>query len=311
MLEALRWDWEPTTCRLHDFEIDEVVRQLQALQSTLFFAGDSVQMGMADDLKCKISSAADAGSLVKAGRVDYLFLDPDKAGNYVVTVDNARKAWRQWLKDMLGGKKRNDADVLVLNAGAHWIRPPGQTREQFRTLAQALKLEFSGLVVFRTTVMGHSGCWGFTAPLGTEAFSRDEGQNWNWMTFPESNKAMVESLKEELGERFVVLNVTMFEMRGDGHPNGGDCLHYCKPGPDGLWNKFFLHVLHEKLLKQHEAPKEKVSRQSWEQLESEELFATNTQRVSDERMRRLVRREPAAKLEDKRLSFRSIGTEHQ
>ena len=45
---------------------------------------------------------------------------------------------------------------------------------------------------------------------------------------------------------FRVVDVSMFERRGDGHVSYGDCLHYCKPGTPDFWNKQILnHIIIE------------------------------------------------------------------
>jgi hypothetical protein len=107
-------------------------------------------------------------------------------------------------------------------------------------------------VIFRTTVMGHQGCTDMFSPLdGTKLVQnkRMSSKYYNWASFSESNAAMIKAFEDVWpSERFRVLDVSMFEQRGDGHnghlPEGGtDCLHYCVPGPQLVWNQLLLHVL--------------------------------------------------------------------
>jgi len=73
---------------------------------------------------------------------------------------------------------------------------------------------------------------------------------YNWATFPELNAALHEVFSTH--PKYTLLNVSMFDMRGDGHIGGGentgrDCLHYCVPGPINEWNRLLYHNIWDEI----------------------------------------------------------------
>jgi len=153
-------------------------------------------------------------------------------------------------------KRDRKDDVLVINTGAHipkeQIEPA--LRSLMRRTAQILKDIWPGQVVFRGTSLGHDECAKNTEPLsfeglaqGTEAIQ----MKYNWAYFGEMNQVAIDELAAAQLRSFQYVNVTMFDLRPDGHhlhadylPGGVyDCLHWCLPGPMDLWNQLLFHTI--------------------------------------------------------------------
>jgi len=80
---------------------------------------------------------------------------------------------------------------------------------------------------------------------------------YNWNEFHANNNLVIQSFQEAAPDRFHVLDVSMFELRPDGHVSQvfhdsadpenkfrkEDCLHYCVPGPIDTWNYLLYHHL--------------------------------------------------------------------
>ena len=157
-----------------------------------------------------------------------------------------------------------DADVLILNKGAHVV-PPLQYEDEMRDTVEFLRRAAADssrerVVVFRSTPSGHPDCSMRTPPIlghsadaalsSTHAPSPSSMYNpsWRWDEFA-SRDAIARDLIETLPSG-VFVNVTpMTMLRPDGHigctPAGTscDCLHYFIPGPVDAWIQVLQHVL--------------------------------------------------------------------
>ena len=125
-------------------------------------------------------------------------------------------------------------------AGAHWTKTPEQAGKIFKLIARAIKTVLpTSVVVFRSNVMGHDGCHKFSKPSAVA-----QGTQYNWRDFGAYNSAVIEAFEAEGVANFFMMDLSMYEQRGDGHVTYGDCLHYCTPGPPDLWNQQILfHIL--------------------------------------------------------------------
>lgn len=123
-----------------------------------------------------------------------------------------------------------------------------------RLVAQALWRIQPRAIIFRTTVMGHKDCERFETPF--ETLSREQrlelASLYNWANFSALNEHIIAAFREIWpSSRFFVLDVSPFELRGDGHadPRGAwrghvDCLHYCVPSAaTEWWSRLLVHVL--------------------------------------------------------------------
>lgn len=239
--DSMAWKWQPTGCQLHAFDADHLNNVLDGKRH-IHFVGDSLNDDMAASLK------ALGIKTVTAVRMDYLGQDPEGSSS----PEGIYESW----KDILDNQLKYDSkrgDIIVFNVGAHWNKPADKTALLMKQIAQEVSKLVPGNIIFRTTVMGHDGCENFRGPLDHLKADQREGfaNKYNWMTFDETNQAVITAFSESMGDRFHVLDVSMFEMRPDGHvqgkegKTGNDCLHYCVPGPIDTWNHLLYHQLLE------------------------------------------------------------------
>ena len=116
---------------------------------------------------------------------------------------------------------------------------PQKAAKVFSVVAKAIRHTFRGTVIFRTNVMGHNNCEEFSEP-SSDAIHR--ASKYNWANFTLYNQAVVGAFNGVV-KRFEVIDLSMYELRGDGHVTYGDCLHYCTPGPPDHWNHLLYHIL--------------------------------------------------------------------
>ena len=262
VLEAMRWQWRPKGCRLHEFTPAAFLKLIG--KNNVYMIGDSLTADQGESLQCVLPP--EAGLQISIQRRDYLgatgapmakesqalmhaLTGPKKEEQRKILVAHLIKRW----KDVFGedGRRPNapedtEHDILQFNAGAHWTLDPSGAMPVFRAVAAAIKASFRGLVLFRTNVMGHNECHKFTDPFKTAVEAKATATRYNWMDFRAYNAAIYEAFKLEGVQHFRVVDVSMFERRGDGHVTWGDCLHYCKPGNPDFWNKKVLfHILQE------------------------------------------------------------------
>ena len=254
MYEICRWNFEPHSCRLHQFESKEM-EQLIGPKSFVFMVGDSITSDQGEALQCILDPVV--AKRVIPLRSDFLGmgqypggrdaviaaagLDPDKDRKL---VKHLKRHWRK----LFGNAGRSvkapsgtENDILIFNSGAHWTIEPKDAKKLFRGIAMAIKATFKGLVLFRTNVMGHAQCEQFSKPFHNVSEELVYQSKYNWRDFGAYNAAISEAFEAVGLEKFKVFDVSMFEKRGDGHVQYGDCLHYCKPGIPDFWNKRILH----------------------------------------------------------------------
>lgn len=69
---------------------------------------------------------------------------------------------------------------------------------------------------------------------------------YSWHAFSAADKLMKAYADQH---RLVFLDMYPLRLRPDGHPghfgDRTDCLHYCLPGPLGIFNNYMMHLLHE------------------------------------------------------------------
>ena len=238
IMESMRWIWKPTNCDLDTFDSDRFVKWLESRDSKIVFLGDSISGDMSNSLDGMLRK----NGLVLNSRFDYL--GTDEHGTYDLSVIKANWNEKAVLHDI------KVQDILVINAGAHWTKLGKRTEAKIRNISLAIKSEVKAhTVIWRHSVFGHKGCHQFHRPFTEEEmtpeFREELSSEYNWNDFEGINSVFVKHLSEVLVDRnFQVLDVSMFEMRGDGHfAINGDCLHYCTPSAINEWNKLLYHVL--------------------------------------------------------------------
>eukprot|EP01083_Nonionella_stella_P139714 426800_1 len=234
VMESMRFEWNPTRCKLHPFNASKVVE----LQRKLHFIGDSLQTDMGNSMRCMLNNKT-YHSLVTNVRFDTL--------GYEHGNDNDTTVMRKWNK-IQSRLNIQPHDVVIMNMGAHWNKK-SSSKIAFRMIANAVyNTVDSETIIFRTNVMGHKGCNQFTKPLDLDAMT--VSNQYNWMDFDEINTMFITEFQnvfnanlKSLKKQFHALDISMFEMRGDGHVGGNDCLHYCTPSGINEWNKLLYHLL--------------------------------------------------------------------
>jgi hypothetical protein len=194
--QSMRWAWVPQTCDLRPFDVDALLSILDGRR--VFFIGDSVNLDMLDSMACMIKSR---GSKVVRDhfhgfRYDLLGCTKDGERKRICEPTEVLISWKE---AVIKHGIRQD-DILLLNAGAHWY---GYNASHFPTIAQSVKhVHPTGLVLFRTTVMGHANCDQIRAPgkpLGSGP------SLYNWKLFDELNSAFEHAFRDSgFGDQFHV-----------------------------------------------------------------------------------------------------------
>lgn len=257
LLKSMSWRWSPDGCGLRPFD-DGKFRQLLEGRKLWFF-GDSMSMCMADSLTCLDI----AHEQVRWDRLGIGSSLPDLGPSPLVSMvgndaTRAMSVHEQW-KMLVERKEIQPQDVIVFNTGAHGL--PAENREaELNSLAAAVSAAHRGLIFFRPTTIGHKACWDYDGPVESmsdaqyKAFTDDM---YNWNEFHPINEYIIQSFQAVAADRFHVLDVSMFELRPDGHVSQvfhdntdpenkfrkEDCLHYCVPGPIDTWNYLLYHHL--------------------------------------------------------------------
>eukprot|EP00667_Euglena_gracilis_P019381 EG_transcript_20765 len=149
--------------------------------------------------------------------------------------------------------------VLVLNTGAHYIGDTEVSANFNKSLIPSLvawhrqcqktpELRGRCLLVWRTTVPGHTNCSTLTEPFPDAAAALPHTVPpvplWNWDKFKAQNRLMLRLLRKAQLPLYVIDAYHINLLRGDGHAkSGNDCLHYCLPGPPDVYNRALQHAL--------------------------------------------------------------------
>lgn len=256
--KSMQWEWIPNDCRLHEFNGSQVVSTLQKEERRIFYFGDSLNNDMGVSMRCLLDGSTTpkiSGELVRSIREDMLGC-PDKREDaeygtnlYCSNLTSVEAVWKSHIDRF----KITERDIFVINTGAHWSGKPEDAAIAFSNIANAIANVFDGLVIVRTTVMGHRECHLLEEPLESNATLTHANGTlkelpYNWSNFGKLNSLITKAMEQSKLQNYKILYVDMFERRPDGHhlgANNGDCLHYCVPGPIGWWNKLLYHILYD------------------------------------------------------------------
>lgn len=144
-----------------------------------------------------------------------------------------------------------DADLLLLNRGAHW-RPIENYVNGVRSTLRHLRERFpQKLLVYRSTPPGHAFCWHFKKPLqkpqNYDRLGRPYKFPFMWHTFAKQNRE-ARAIAEDVGAIFLDVE-PMSRLRADSHPGRKpevkqiDCLHWCIPGPLDTWARLLYNII--------------------------------------------------------------------
>ncbi|GFH44518.1 hypothetical protein CTEN210_00992 [Chaetoceros tenuissimus] len=252
---SMQWNWIPDACKLHDFNETHLMQLLIQRRARIFYVGDSLNEDMAISMKCMLSNETNIlgdHELVHTIRNDLLGCpgkDDQDFGtkSYCSNLTQVLHVWKGYISTF----NITDQDIIVMNTGAHWHGDPKNAAIAFSNIANAISLAFKGLVVVRTTVMGHEKCDSFDdMPIflrSNSTLKNTTNLPYNWANFDTLNDMVSKAIKQSDLENYDTLYIDMFEERPDGHYEGindtPDCLHYCVPGPINWWNRLLYHIL--------------------------------------------------------------------
>lgn len=155
-----------------------------------------------------------------------------------------------------------DATLIVLNRGAHYEANEtvfkAQSSRLMEYLAKLAKRRSAApggaplRVVWRTTTAGHADCDAHVNPgaASRAAYAQAPAaaaENFGWDKFEHQTGIVRKMLMKALPRgalRFIEASQMSAE-RGDRHFGGGDCLHWCLPGPPDWWNKVLMLIMAE------------------------------------------------------------------
>ncbi|CAI7844117.1 unnamed protein product [Closterium sp. NIES-53] len=130
-----------------------------------------------------------------------------------------------------------DADVVVVNRGAHFIGGKDFERSVPAALEFLREKLPDALIVWRNTPPGHANCTSYIGPIKKR--QNPEILPFHWDMFTHQNE-MVRTMIHEVGGVYMDVD-SATALRPDSHKGlveeRGilDCLHYCTPGPTDMW----------------------------------------------------------------------------
>lgn len=242
--KSLEYRWKPDGCRMRDF--DPAVMGGFLRDRKLIYVGDSLNGDMAVSMICMMGGRREAKH-IRAIRSNNLISEECKFAKTVAAIERAcnKTAIREDWREKLAKQRVNEHDVMILNTGAHWYGGIQKAKVVMGWVSEAINELFHGRLLYRTITFGHEQCHKYSHPGETGPVTM-----YNWATFPELNAALHEVFSTH--PKYTLLNVSMFDMRGDGHIGGGentgrDCLHYCVPGPINEWNRLLYHNIWDEI----------------------------------------------------------------
>ena len=216
---------------------------------TLLLLGDSTMKQTASTLRTMIQHDIPAGKcglqivnrdtdfLVDWDRLDPRPSIPERATSYVKYINEIKP------------------DIVVLATGAHYLNLDTY-KSMWRILRESIEkirdtYAHPPKFIWKTQNPGHHGCrtGDKEKPLGniSEFVQVDDKNKWNLhRTYDEIAKIM----SAQIGMKLI--DMSPLYLRADGHPgylaydvHGGDCLHYCMPGPLNIFSVFMMHILRD------------------------------------------------------------------
>jgi hypothetical protein len=144
-------------------------------------------------------------------------------------------------------------DIVVLSTGAHYMRVE-EYESMIRVLAEMITkirqtYKHPPKFVWKTQNAAHHNCrtGQDQAPLKniSELIVYDDKNKW---IHHRTYDALARNMSKSLG--MPIIDMSPLYLRQDGHPGylawdskGGDCLHYCLPGPLNLFPIMMLHLI--------------------------------------------------------------------
>ena len=132
-------------------------------------------------------------------------------------------------------------DMIIVNRGVHFA-PTQNVINDINSFMTHVGM--NQRLIYRTTVTGHPDCNHKNAPDDSyhPQFSKQQKQ-WHWDKMDDQNEVVVKYIQTHYPTVDILDVAPMSQLRGDMHIGGGDCLHYCLPGPVDHWNKMLLNMI--------------------------------------------------------------------
>jgi hypothetical protein len=138
------------------------------------------------------------------------------------------------------------ANITILSCGPH-LNDVGDLDAILFELLDLIKSyrELTNTTyVWKTQNPGHFQCDKYNAPtVGSTGYPIPANlDKYHWNSLPEYDNYIRSSLSEAR-YGFKILDMSPLYFRADAHTGGGDCLHFCMPGPVDLFAILLLQML--------------------------------------------------------------------
>ena len=152
------------------------------------------------------------------------------------------------------GMNRTNADIVVLNHGAH-AKDDGDIHSWWRSFNDTMLSHKMARIVhrkpisflWRTNHPGHLNCNATSKPslYGVDNFPQ-YNRSIDYYRWSEFNRWDNISTKYASSVGAKIVDMSPLYSRPDAHPISDDCLHYCLPGPVDMFATLFLQMLYNK-----------------------------------------------------------------
>lgn len=212
----------------------------------VLFIGDSLIHGMFMSLSLLLGTDYKLIAGIKIRFFTNVTVCGDKRLVYVRNDDLAERPTQRGSNKICKNFKSElqKSDVVVVNRGIHY----SPINDVMRDLKEFFgTIDYSRQKLFyRTSVAGHPNCDQILTP-----FLEDQPQppltkkelGWHWDRMDYQNDVVLGYLSTNHPSVSIIDIVHETKLRGDLHIGGGDCLHYCLPGPMDHWNRVFMNKL--------------------------------------------------------------------
>lgn len=228
--------WQPSTCNLLQWNATYFCHLLGSRR--VLFVGDSTVAQSFTTLTNMLHSGnSTCGQQIMYGRCNML----------VFGLKGGRNLF-EWVQ--IAGLP----DIVIVNVAAHLhdvgdmqdiVRRLGAIFPSMRALYTEARRPLS--IAWRSSHPGHIGCTHDMEPLQTPASPPDASiDKHGWRLHHPTFDDMAANASK--GLNMTILDMSPLALRPDAHPGGGDCLHFCLPGPVDLFPQILLQSLYAREL---------------------------------------------------------------
>jgi hypothetical protein len=233
--------WETNTCTMLDWDASAFCQHLG--KRTILFIGDSTMSQTASVLMNAIGTQLGA----RGCQANIIFGPGDTVVGEKLGAMNRGQSWLGWLAEL-------KPDVVIVNAGAHVKGDRAFFRDKVirRIIKELPEVE----EMYKKRQRNFELIWMTQPPPGCskepKAINFKEGYRWA-PTRGAYDYAQTDSRDEDakvlLSGHAEILDLTPLKGRPDGHvgvgmePEGGDCMHWCIPGPINIIPRLLLQMM--------------------------------------------------------------------